>query len=161
MHCTIILVFHCSLFIFFYIIAFYFFIFIIELTRGTPELIQYFIYRGSSHRRNSAVCPKFDMVWLYRSPILLGSRGVISSFKWFLPTSAKRRVGTLWLVPVWQQSQGEVCLAQAAQYTTLPESLKEIQYKNVAYQRLKIWIKDFAAKSNPYIFQSRNAIPVL
>ncbi len=29
---------------------------------------------GSSHRRKSAACPKFDMVWLYRSPITVGSR---------------------------------------------------------------------------------------
>ncbi len=33
------------------------------------------------------------MVWLYRSPILVGSRGVISSFKWFLPAFATRRGG--------------------------------------------------------------------
>jgi hypothetical protein len=33
------------------------------------------------HRRKSAACPKFDMVWLYGSPIPVGRRGVISSFK--------------------------------------------------------------------------------
>ncbi len=37
-----------------------------ELSRGPPELVQYFVYMGSSHRRKSAECPKFYMVWLYR-----------------------------------------------------------------------------------------------
>ncbi len=42
------------------------------------------------------------MVWQYRSPILVGRRGIISSFKWFLPAVAMRLeegggdVGTLW-----------------------------------------------------------------
>ncbi len=41
------------------------------------------------------------MVWLYRSPIPVRRRGVISSFKWFLPAFATRRerggrVGALW-----------------------------------------------------------------
>ncbi len=56
-----------------------------ELTRGPPELVQHFRLWGSSHRRNSAACPKYDMVWLHRSPISVGRRGVIFSFKWFLP----------------------------------------------------------------------------
>jgi hypothetical protein len=30
----------------------------------------------SSHRRKSAECPKFDMVWIHRSPIPVGRRGV-------------------------------------------------------------------------------------
>ncbi len=42
------------------------------------------VYRGSSHRRKSAACPKYDMVWLHRSPIPVGRKGVISSFKLFL-----------------------------------------------------------------------------
>ncbi len=55
---------------------------------------------GSSQRRMNAACPKFDMVWLYRSPIPVGRRGIISSFKFFLPAFATRRgrregVGTL------------------------------------------------------------------
>jgi hypothetical protein len=57
-----------------------------ELTRGPmSERFSTFVYRGSSHRRKSAACPKFDMVWLYRSPIPVGRRRVISSFKRFLP----------------------------------------------------------------------------
>ncbi len=52
------------------------------------ELVSTFVYRGSSHRRKSA---KFDMVWLYGSPIPVGRRGEITSFKWFLP--AFRGVG--------------------------------------------------------------------
>jgi hypothetical protein len=47
-----------------------------ELPTGPPELVQH-IYRGSSQRRKSAACPKFDMVWLYRSPIPVGRRWVI------------------------------------------------------------------------------------
>jgi hypothetical protein len=59
-----------------------------ELTRGPSELVQHFrLYRGSSHRRKSAVCPKFDMVWLYRSPIPVGRRGLISrSTDFYLPS---------------------------------------------------------------------------
>jgi hypothetical protein len=51
-----------------------------ESTRGLPELLWFrtFVYGGSSQRRKSA-CPKFDMVWLYPSPIPVGRRGVISS----------------------------------------------------------------------------------
>ncbi len=53
-----------------------------ELTRGPPELVQHSVYRGSSHRRKSAAaCPKFDMVWQYRSPIPVGRREVISSIR--------------------------------------------------------------------------------
>jgi hypothetical protein len=40
---------------------------------------------GWVHIGKSAACPKFDMVWLHHSPIPVGRRGVISSFKWFLP----------------------------------------------------------------------------
>jgi hypothetical protein len=36
---------------------------------------------------------KFDMVWLYRSPISAGRRGVFYSFKWFLPAFAALRGG--------------------------------------------------------------------
>jgi hypothetical protein len=39
----------------------------------------------------SAASPKFDMVWLHRSPIPVGRRGVIPSFKLFLPAFAARR----------------------------------------------------------------------
>ncbi len=52
---------------------------------GPLSLFSIFVSRGSSHRRKSAACPKFDMVWLYHSPIPVGWRGVIYSFKWFLP----------------------------------------------------------------------------
>jgi hypothetical protein len=50
-----------------------------------------FVFRGSSHRRKSAVCPKFDLVWLHRSSIPVGRSGVISSFKLFLPDVATCR----------------------------------------------------------------------
>ncbi len=61
-----------------------------ELTSGPRDS---FVYGGSSHRRKSAACPKFDMVWPNLSPIPVGSRGVISSFRWFLPVFATRREG--------------------------------------------------------------------
>jgi hypothetical protein len=58
-----------------------------ELTRGPTESVQH-VYRGSSHRRKSAACPKFDMVWQYRSPIPVGRRrGIISSSNdFYLPS---------------------------------------------------------------------------
>ncbi len=37
--------------------------------RGPSELFRTFLCRRSSHRRKSAACPKFDMVWLDSSPI--------------------------------------------------------------------------------------------
>jgi hypothetical protein len=64
-----------------------------ELTRGPPEFVQHFFYGGSSYRRKSAGCPKFDMVWLHRSPIPVRRRGVISSFKLFLLAFATRKGG--------------------------------------------------------------------
>jgi hypothetical protein len=54
-------------------------------------IAQHFCFRGSSHRRKSAACPKFDMVWFYPSSIPVGRRDVISSFKLFLPAFATRR----------------------------------------------------------------------
>ncbi len=41
----------------------------------------------------SAACPKFSLAWLNLSPIPVGRRGVISSFKWFLPVFATHRGG--------------------------------------------------------------------
>ncbi len=46
-----------------------------ELTSGPPELVPHFVSRASSHWRKSASCPKFDMVWLNRSPIPVGGGG--------------------------------------------------------------------------------------
>ncbi len=46
-----------------------------ELTRGPPELVQHFRLFWIPHRRKSAACPKFDMVWQYCSPIPVGRRG--------------------------------------------------------------------------------------
>ncbi len=45
------------------------------LYRGPTELVQHFAYRGSSHRRKSAVRHITDMLWLYRSHIPVGRRG--------------------------------------------------------------------------------------
>ncbi len=39
-----------------------------------------FAYRGRTLRRKCAAWHNFDMVWLYRSPIPVGSRGVFYSF---------------------------------------------------------------------------------
>jgi len=44
-------------------------------------------------RRKSAACPKFDMIWLYLSPIPVGRRGAICAFKWFLPAFATSEEG--------------------------------------------------------------------
>jgi hypothetical protein len=63
-----------------------------ELTGGPPELVQHFSL-GILHRRKSAACPTLDMVWLYRTPILVGRRRVISSFKLFLPVFGTSRGG--------------------------------------------------------------------
>ncbi len=52
-----------------------------ELTRGPPELVKHLS------------CSKFDMVLLNLSPIPVGRRGVISSFKLFLPVFATRKGG--------------------------------------------------------------------
>ncbi len=77
-------------------------------SEGTLSLFSTFVYRGSSYRQKCAGCPTFDMVWLYRSHIPLGRRGVISSFIIFLPGFAKRRgrrgggVGTLWCGTIYQ-----------------------------------------------------------
>ncbi len=64
-----------------------------------------FVYRGSLHRRKSAVCPQFDMLWLNRSPIPVGRRGVISSLKKLLPAIPRVEdgeggvgVSTLWFL---------------------------------------------------------------
>ncbi len=69
-----------------------------ESTRG-PAKFSTFVYSRSSHRHKSAAPPKFEMVWLYRWPIPVGKRGIISSFKWFLPAFPNcrkgGRVGTL------------------------------------------------------------------
>jgi hypothetical protein len=54
---------------------------VMNYLEGSLSKFSTFVYGGSSHRRKSAACPKFDMVWQYRSSILVGRRGVISSFK--------------------------------------------------------------------------------
>jgi hypothetical protein len=56
------------------------------------------LVRGSSHRLKSAVCPKFDMVWLNRWPIFQWGGGVISSFKLFLPAFPRVEKGGLGVV---------------------------------------------------------------
>jgi hypothetical protein len=66
-----------------------------ELTRGPPELVQHFC-RGSSHRCKSAACPKFGMFGNTARLSQRGRRGVISSFKLFLPA----------LLPVEEESWG-------------------------------------------------------
>jgi hypothetical protein len=76
-----------------------------QLTRGLPELVQHFrLFRGSSHRRKSAECPKFNMVWLYCSPIPVGRCDFLACVfysvlagRLLLPISVPDRcVSTLW-----------------------------------------------------------------
>ena len=59
--------------------------------RGPTELVQLSAYRGSSHRRKGAARNIIDMVWLYRSPILVGRKGVFYLFNWFLTAFAVPR----------------------------------------------------------------------
>ncbi len=63
------------------------------LTRGPPELVQHFRLQGEFTSARERCM--FDMVWLYRSPIPVGRRGVISSIKCFRGKGAG--VGTLCL----------------------------------------------------------------
>ncbi len=58
---------------------------------GSLSEFSTFVYRGSSHRSKSAPWHKVYMVWLNRLPIPVGRRGVIYSFKWFLPAFAALR----------------------------------------------------------------------
>jgi hypothetical protein len=75
-----------------------------ELTRGPPNLICTFVYRGSSHRRKSAACPNCDMVWLHHSPIPVERRGLknflVQMISICLATRRGRGEGidTLWLL---------------------------------------------------------------
>jgi hypothetical protein len=45
---------------------------------GPLRLVQYFLYRRSSHRRNGAARHLIGMVWLYRSPIPVERRRVFN-----------------------------------------------------------------------------------
>jgi hypothetical protein len=64
---------------------------VLNLLEGPQSYFITFVIAGSLHRRKSAACPKFHMVWLYRLPIPVGRRGggVISSF--FSPCLHTRR----------------------------------------------------------------------
>ncbi len=56
----------------------------LPVSRGTTELVQHF---RLSYRRKSAAWHKFDMVWLYRSPIPMGRRGYFTlSTDFYLPS---------------------------------------------------------------------------
>ncbi len=57
-----------------------------EWTRGTVSYLSTFVYWGSSDWRKVAAWHKFDMVWLYRSPIPVERRGCFtSSNDFYLP----------------------------------------------------------------------------
>jgi hypothetical protein len=64
-----------------------------ELTRGTTELIQHFRLKGEFTRRKGAVLNKFDMVWLYRSPIPVEGRRVFHWIKLFILATLRGRGG--------------------------------------------------------------------
>ncbi len=44
--------------------------------RAPTELVQHSAYRGNSHCRNVASSHICNMMWLYRSPVAVGSKGV-------------------------------------------------------------------------------------
>ncbi len=51
-----------------------------ELYRAPTEFVKHSAYRGSSHRRKGATCQIIAMVWLCRSPVPVGRKGVIFLF---------------------------------------------------------------------------------
>ncbi len=53
----------------------------IDIEEPTDLARHYFTYRGSSHRCKGAAGHIIDMVWLYRSVIPVGRRGIIFLFK--------------------------------------------------------------------------------
>ncbi len=63
----------------------------IEIEGPLSKVQLFFAYRGSSHRRKSVAWHKFDLAWLYRSPIPVGRRGYF--IKWFQPAFAVLRGG--------------------------------------------------------------------
>ncbi len=56
-----------------------------DIQRALTELVQHSASRGSSHRRNVAICHIFNTVWLYRKPIALGRGSFNFSNCFFLP----------------------------------------------------------------------------
>ncbi len=65
-----------------------------QSNEGPLSQFSTFVYRGSSHRRKSDACPKFDMVWQYRSPIPVVRRGLFPrSNDFYLPSLRVDRGG--------------------------------------------------------------------
>ncbi len=67
-----------------------------ELTRGAlgGSAISFI---GGVHI--GTACPKFNMVWIYGSPIPMERRGLISSFKLYLPSFPRLEEGGLGSAP--------------------------------------------------------------
>jgi hypothetical protein len=88
--------------------------------RGPTGLIQHFASRGSSFRRNDAACHIIDMVWLYRSPIPVGRRGVFFYLlKWRLPAFAapkKRGGGVPVCISLKNTLSEKLCLTDMIKY---------------------------------------------
>ncbi len=120
-----------------------------------------FVYRGNSHQRKSAACPKFDMVWLHLWPIPVGRKGVISSFKWFLPAllhieKGERGWAHLWATPLWSlwRHYPKLCYL----YRYLIFNTHYLYIKNafsVVFSRLRrglwsnIWLDEQRVESGP------------
>ncbi len=51
-----------------------------DFYKGPTELVQHSAYRGSSLRRKGNASHLIDMVWLYRSPIPVGRKGLFYLF---------------------------------------------------------------------------------
>ncbi len=64
-----------------------------ELTRGPPEFSSALYLQGEFTSRKSAARPKFDVVWLYRSPIPVGRGGGVNFLVQMISTCLGRGNG--------------------------------------------------------------------
>jgi hypothetical protein len=72
--------------------------------RAPTELVQHSAYRGSSSRLNVASSYRFNMVWLYRSPIAVGREAVFTLLKLFYLLSRRLQEGNWTDNPLWYNS---------------------------------------------------------
>jgi hypothetical protein len=85
----------------------------IDICRGTTELVQHVTYGGSSHRRNVAARHIIDTVWLYCSPISMVWKGGVSNY-FYLPS--RRHSFTYRTKPVFKTKKCEKELTQGVDF---------------------------------------------